>query len=437
MSDENETPPSESSPPGDSRESSGASHADLQAQLEAQAQDALIETELPDDLLFNLLPAAEEPDGTELAPEPTALIEEEPEQAEVVGGGLELIGGLEPMEASASDNAESAGGIETPGGIEAPGGITPIAEGSGETGDGTDAAGEDGDEEDGGRRRRRRKRKDPLENIPKVYSQDAAMSQKQLTSLSQLKTIKKARVRHEGKRVVTDDVKKLKSLRVEPKLNVGDFINYYVEPVRIEYYIPKESRFAVETKFLYIPLVDPEPREKDHILRESMEENIFVDLIDVMNAYPRHITEILEAYNNSMSMYESLSAAIYDADGGDPERYRTAFYICEVLAEYEPTLAGLKFLGDFQAWNLNWLVRRMNTLGVEFHASDKTVSYFIKLRNEYWEKNNFDYDEDFEILAALFFEQAYPNRGMTYDMDDYIYGAFDDRIQRKKKNKDF
>lgn len=291
-----------------------------------------------------------------------------------------------------------------------------------EIGDASAGEAEEGEEEGRGGRRKRKKR-DPFKDMPRTFSRDAATAPRQLTTLSQMKRIKRARVRHEGQRVLTDDVRKLKSLTVEPRLAAGDFINFYVEPVRVEYYIPKESRFAVESKFLYIPLVDPEPRPQDVILKKNMAEQRFVDLIDVMNEFPQYITGILDSYNSSMRMYESLSKAMYDADG-EEELYRTAFYLCETLIEYEPSLAALEFLGDFMSWNMNWLVRRLNVLGIEFSASDKTVSLLIKKRNQLWEEKGYDYDERFEILAALFYEQAYPNRGLTYTDDDYIFGAF-------------
>ena len=275
------------------------------------------------------------------------------------------------------------------------------------------------DEETGEPRKRRRR--DPFKDMPRTFSKDAAP--KQLTTLSQMKRIKRARVRHEGKQVITDDVRKLKSLTIEPRLAAGEYVNFYVEPVRVEYYIPKESRFAVETKYLYIPLVDPEPREQDEILRKNMAAERFVDLIDVMNEYPQYITTVLDSYNNTMRMYESLSRAMYDADGNE-ELYRTAFYLCETLVEYEPSLAALEFLGEFMSWNINWLIRRLNVLGLEFSASDKTISFFIKKRNDLWETQEYSYDERFEILAALFYEQAYPNRGLSHSDDDYIFGAF-------------
>ncbi len=279
--------------------------------------------------------------------------------------------------------------------------------------------------------RRRRRRRDPFRDMGPVSSSAASMGPRDLLSLSELKQIKRARVRHEGHRVVTDDVKKLKSLSIQPHLPPGEYLNYYVEPVRIEYYIPKESRFAVETRYLYIPLVDPEPRSDldDRILKPHMEQNRFVDLIDLMNEHPVYITDILESYNTTMGLYESLSRAIMEADEGDNEAYRRAFYLCEVLSEYEPTIAALNFLGEFMSWNLNWLIRAMNVLGMEFAASDKTISYLIKRRNIYWEENGLDYDERFEILAALFYEQAFPNRGLEEIEEDYFYDIFDKKFE--------
>ena len=273
----------------------------------------------------------------------------------------------------------------------------------------------------------RRRRRDPFKGMEQVLSSEAALKSRELTSLSELKRIKRARLRHEGQQVVTDDIKKLKSLTIEPRLPPGEYINYYVEPVRIEYYIPRESRFATERRFLYIPLIDPEPRTDpdDKILRSHIEQNRFIDLIDLMNQFPVHITDILESYGSTMNLYESLSRSFNAALSGNEEAYKSAFYLCEALTEYEPTIASLQFLGEFLAWDLNWLTRAMNTLGIEFAASDKTIAYFIKKRNDYWEQHGLDYDERFEILAALFYEQAFPNRHLEYEEEDYFYDIFD------------
>lgn len=347
-------------------------------------------------------------------------LEGAPELGELDASAL---GELTDFDALLVEKPAPAASAERP----APPGETPAAGTPGASGDA--AAAPDADsEEPGGRQGGGRRRRDPFAGV-QFSSSQAAMQARGLTTLSDIKRIKRARVKHEGQRVVTDDVKKLKSLSIEPRLTAGEYINYYVEPVRIEYYIPRESRFAVETRYLYIPLIDPTPREHEAILKEHIAKNRFVDLIEIMNEHPMHITDILESYNGTMHIYESLSRAILEADQGSDEAYRTAFYLVEVLMEYEPTYAALEFLGDFLSWNLNWLIRAMNALVVEFAASDKTISYLIKKRNIYWEQYNLDYDERFEILAALFFEQAFPNRGLEIQEEDYFYDIFDKKFK--------
>ncbi|MBL8019313.1 MAG: hypothetical protein JNM27_06590 [Leptospirales bacterium] len=270
-----------------------------------------------------------------------------------------------------------------------------------------------------------RRRFDPFRNLGPIASSDTVTQKRELATRSDLKTIKKAGVRVHGSKVVTDDVKKLKSLSEAPGIAPGALGNYYVEPVRIEYYIPKESKFAVETRSLYVPLIDPVIRPQDEVLKWASDKNRFVDLMEVMNEFPQTITGLLESYHEVLNLYEHISRVMRQAEATDPELYRTAFYLCETLFEYEPTLAALEFMGDFLTYNLNWLVRKMNQLGVEFRASDKIVSYFIKLRNEYWEENNMDYDERFEILASLFFDQAYPHRGVSIVEEDFLFEVFD------------
>lgn len=269
------------------------------------------------------------------------------------------------------------------------------------------------------------KRRDPFKNVGPIVSRDTVIQRRELATRTDLKTIKKAGIKVGGRKVVTDDVKKLKSLSVAPVIPPGEHINYYVEPVRIEYYIPKESRFAVEMRDLYVPLIDPTPGPEHEVLRNAMEKNRFMDLMEIMNEYPQTISGILESYHEILNMYEHVSRAMRQAENTDPSEYRTAFYLCEILLEYEPTVASLEFLGDFVSYNLNWLVRTMNALGVEFRASDRIVSYFIKLRNMYWDEHNLEFDERFEILASLFFDQAYPHRGVSFAEEDFLFEMFD------------
>ena len=263
--------------------------------------------------------------------------------------------------------------------------------------------------------------------MEQVSSSETGLHGKDLTTRSDLKRIRKSGFRHEGKKVLTDDVAVLKSISETPVLP-DDPENYYKEPIRIEYYIPKESRFAVEIRYLYIPLIDPDPDEEHTILQDHIEKDEFFDLTVVMAENPAHLTDILDSYGSSMHLFESMSYAVREGLVDNPERLRSAFYLCEILAEYEPTLVALEVLGEFVSWNLNWLIRKMNQENVEFAASDKTISYLIKLRNMYWDEMELPYDERFEILATLFFQQAFPNRGMETQDDDFFYDIFEKRM---------
>ncbi len=285
-----------------------------------------------------------------------------------------------------------------------------------------DAPDDDGDDSHL-RRKRRRKRKVLLPETGS--SAEAAMHRKELASPGELKRLQRAGIKRHGQKVVADDVNKLKSLSVTPQLE-GEFSDHYIEPVRIEYYIPKESRFVTETRYLYVPLIDPEPRTDpdDAVLRDHIEAEKFVDLLQVLGDYPQYTTLILDSYHETFHMYESLSRTMKDARA-DPEKYRTALYMVETLGQHEPTLAALEALGEFQSWNLNWLIRTMNERGIEFACADYTISYLIKRRNEYWEQSEMPFDERFEILASLFFDQAFPNRGLHIGEEDYFFDIFD------------
>ena len=104
------------------------------------------------------------------------------------------------------------------------------------------------------------------------------------------------------------------------------------------------------------------------------------------------------------------------------EAYRKAFYLCESAAEYEPTLASLEILGDFLTWNLNYLIRTLNKRQFHFSASDRTTAYLIKRRNIKWEAEDLPYDENFKILTALFFEQAFPGRSLQEFRSEHLAG---------------
>ncbi len=244
-----------------------------------------------------------------------------------------------------------------------------------------------------------------------------AFKPKPLLNKSELRQMKRSKTRIEGKKILTDDVKKLKSLRVQPELTKEEAIDYYKEPIWIEYYIPKESRFAFETKYLYIPLVDPDLSEEDptqELLRQAKEKNQILDIIDILENQPEAKAQVLSSYHYSMNMLEHIHQ-MFGAyrETGETKEIKTACYVTEALLKYEPTLASLQYFKDFSIYNLNFWIRELNKNGIEFSLEDTTVSLLIKRRNELWEKEDRKEDPDFDLLTALFFEQAFPNRGAS------------------------
>ena len=222
--------------------------------------------------------------------------------------------------------------------------------------------------------------------------------------------------RYEGRRVIVEDIERLENLSEKPALPEKGDIDHYVEAVDIEYYIPAESRFIVKRLYFYIPLVDPEPRKQDIILKKHIRSQSFFDLIQVIEKHPKHSQAIKTSYNTILELYQNISESIKITESEKNEKkgesYRKVFYLCESVAAYEPTLASLEILGDFLSWNLNYLIRTLNKLQFSFSASDRTTAYLIKRRNLKWEAEGLPYDENFTILAALFFEQAFPGRSL-------------------------
>ncbi|MCB1177980.1 MAG: hypothetical protein KDK36_10410, partial [Leptospiraceae bacterium] len=227
----------------------------------------------------------------------------------------------------------------------------------------------------------------------------------------------------QGRKVLTDDVKKLKSLKVTPDLDEEEKINYYKEPIWIEYYIPKESRFALETKYLFVKLIDPIPRENDEILKKAMEEDKVVEIHKLAEMRGKVGELVRQSYQNSLTMFETISEQLEQyEETGNANLLLPAIYITETLMHFEPTLATLELLGDYCLHNLHWFIRRLNKANIEFSLEDRNVLLLVKRRNFYWEENELPEDEDFDLFAALFFEQAYPHRGAEeLEERDFLY----------------
>jgi hypothetical protein len=246
---------------------------------------------------------------------------------------------------------------------------------------------------------------------------------KPILNKSDLRQIKKSRTKIGGNKVITDDVKKLKSLKVTPDIPEYEKIHYYKEPIWIEYYIPKESRFALETKYLFIKLIDPIPREnRDEILRKAQEENKFINLLEHMKGDSPSADQIRRSYKNFESILETTNDQLEKFDINNNYEYlKTSIYLTESLMSYEPTLATLEYLGDYSIHNLNWLIRKLNEGNVEFSLEDRTILLLIKRRNDYWTENNLPEDDEFDLFSALFYEQAYPHRGAEeLEKEDFL-----------------
>ena len=236
------------------------------------------------------------------------------------------------------------------------------------------------------------------------------MLSQNILSKSALKQIERQRTRVLGKKIVTDDIRKLKSLASTPMIPKDKIHDYYVEPVVIEYYIPKESRFAQETKYMYIELIDPQPKNEnqEQIFAYFNERNQPIDTMEVMNAFPMFLVQIMEYYTPSLSIYEAISLYIKQSLEGDHAATKKVLYLNEVLRKSEPTVPALEILGDYTTFNINWCVRTLNRNRVPHSLEDRTVAYLIKLHVMQSEATGKPLDDRFEVLSQIYLEQAFP-----------------------------
>jgi len=229
--------------------------------------------------------------------------------------------------------------------------------------------------------------------------------------------------RVDSSKISITDINKLKSLTTLPYVKEGTENDFYIEPVVIEYYIPKESRFAYEKKFLYIELYDPVPLNDDQklVMGYFQERDEPVDVIGVMNQFPQYLTRIINSYNLYMEIQEKLSMEYrVGLSGENPIAIRRALYLNEVLRKKEPTLAALEILGDYTTFNINWCIRFLNKNHIEHAVEDKTVEYLVKLHRMKYENENRGVDERFEILASIYMDQAFPFDEDIFDEDDLL-----------------
>jgi hypothetical protein len=159
-------------------------------------------------------------------------------------------------------------------------------------------------------------------------------------------------------------------------------INYYVEPVEIEIYLKKAGKVRTIVKDLKIELIDVEPMNENsrRIFSHFIDLGEPIDLMEVMNTFPESITTIYDSYYQHITLFETLSMHFKSGLGGSIDSWRLSLYFTELLMKYEPTIASSKHIGDFQTYNLNYLIRKLNGLDQKFSLEDTTVAYLIKRR---------------------------------------------------------
>ncbi len=180
-----------------------------------------------------------------------------------------------------------------------------------------------------------------------------------------------------------------------------DRSNHYVEPVEIEIYLKKAGKVRTIIKDLFIELVDVIPGNKhaEKIFEYFRGKEEPIDLMEVMNIFPEYMTIIFDSYYQHTALYEKLSMHFKSALGGSIDSWRQSLYFVELLMKYEPTIASSNYLGDFQTHNLNYLIRKLNSLEQTFLLEDSTVTYLIK--RHYRAHEGEPRDREFDKLVEL------------------------------------
>ncbi len=190
---------------------------------------------------------------------------------------------------------------------------------------------------------------------------------------------------------------------------------YYIEPVEIEIYLKKAGIVRTIIKDLKISLIDVEPVNERSAEIFEMFRSIDqpIDLMEVQNYFPQYIKYIYDSYYQNMELYEKLSMHFKGGLSGINESWRNALYFTELLRKYEPTVAATEILGDFSTYNLNYLIKKLNSLDEKFLLEDSTVYFLIKRRNEAF--SNEPPDLEFNKLVELW---EYNVKGKNYDIQN-------------------
>lgn len=176
---------------------------------------------------------------------------------------------------------------------------------------------------------------------------------------------------------------------------------YYVEPVEIEIYLKKAGKVRTIIKDLYIELIEVQPtgQKSKEIFDYFKSQNEPIDLMEVQNQFPELIPVIYDSYYQNMDLFEKLSMHYKAGLSGSNDAWRMALYFTELLIKYEPTIASTQVIGDFQTYNLNYLIMKLNELGEVYLLEDSIVTYLIKRKNTAYEGK--PRDKEFDKLVEL------------------------------------
>jgi hypothetical protein len=183
-------------------------------------------------------------------------------------------------------------------------------------------------------------------------------------------------------------------------MNIDRNKHYYVEPVEIEIYLKKAGKVRTVIKDLHVELIPVEPvSEKSKMVFDTFgKRGEPIDIMEVQNYFPEFIRIIYDSYYKNMDLYEKLSIHFKSGLAGSVDSWRLSLYFTELLLKYEPTIAS-NAIGDFQTYNLNYLIIKLNNLNEHFLLEDSTVAYLIKRRNAAYQ--NQQRDKEFDKLVEL------------------------------------
>lgn len=183
-------------------------------------------------------------------------------------------------------------------------------------------------------------------------------------------------------------------------MNIDKTKNYYIEPVEIEVYLKKAGKVRTVIKDLHVELIPLEPvsQKSKQIFDTFREKDEPIDLMEVQNYFPEYIKLIYDSYYQNMDLFEKLSMHFKSGLTGSVDSWRMALYFTELLLKYEPTVAS-RIIGDFQTYNLNYLIVKLNALKEPFLLEDSTVAYLIKRRNSAYKDQ--PRDKEFDKLVEL------------------------------------